>query len=114
MRDSVGIVIALVVFSAWMLAWVRWNRNIYKRRHRRRHPLVQEVSFTHDTRGRRIVAPPGTLTRRGETVVWIDPSDEVKHYESGASDELERDPLAAFARDARRRELAGQRHTRAA
>jgi len=71
----------LALFTVLTLGWVRWNRNIYRRRHRRKAPLVQAVSFVQDTQGRTIVAPPELRERSGEIVVSLTgPELGVKRY----------------------------------
>ncbi len=91
-----GIGILLVAFTVLTLAWVRWNRNIYRRRHRRVAPLVVPVSFAHDTQGRQIAAPLRLGQSAGEIVVSLDATRNVKRYE-----------LRGATVDAPRRSVAG-------
>ena len=62
------------------IGWVRWNRSIYRRRHRRTAPIVVNVGFSHDTLGRPIAAPPGLLEAPGQIFVAVDTATGVKSY----------------------------------
>lgn len=71
-----------IVFATLGVAWVAWNRNIYRRRHRRTSAIVTPVAFTHDTTGRQIAAAPGIQEASGTIVVDIDPESGRKTYRS--------------------------------
>ena len=82
-----GIVMIVAVLGAFAVAtpaWVAWNRNIYRRRHRRTKPLVMEVAFDEDALGRRIVADPGVRTAPGRIVVEVDETGRAKTYRVAA------------------------------
>jgi hypothetical protein len=68
--------LALAVLS---VAWVRWNQDIYRRRHRRRTPLIAAVQFEKDAVGRRIVAPPEGLDG-SRILIRVDGATAVKSY----------------------------------
>lgn len=72
--------VMLIVFALATPAWVAWNRNIYRRRHRRTTALVREVDFERDALGRTIAADPGVRTASGEIVVEVDGDDRTKRY----------------------------------
>jgi hypothetical protein len=70
----------LAAAFALCLGWVRWNRGIYRRRHRRTEPIRRTVSFDRDALGRPIDAAPVDWLREAAIVeVEID-SDDVKSY----------------------------------
>jgi hypothetical protein len=87
--DLYGIGGTFLTFTMLSLVWVKWNRSIYGRRHRRRAATLVLVAFSHDTLGRRISALPGLRRRAGEIVVSIDPADNVKHYHPAATQRKE-------------------------
>lgn len=62
------------------IAWVRWNRDIHRRRHRRTAPIVQPVDFTRDVLGRPVAAAGDLLDEPGRIVVCVDPVTGVKFY----------------------------------
>lgn len=73
---TVGSGFALAVLST---AWVRWNQNIYRRRHNRHKPLLAEVQFELDAVGRQIIAESDE--RKGsQIVISVDRAAAVKHY----------------------------------
>ncbi len=79
-----SICLIAIILAAWIvltICWVRWNRNIYARRHRRNTPVRQEVSFDQDTLGRPIKAPGGIRAAEGQIMVSVD-GDGNKRYES--------------------------------
>jgi hypothetical protein len=75
--DVVVIAGTLALFGVLTPLWVGWNRNIYRRRHRRTTPISHEVDFTRDKLGRRIVAERGVaLGRRivpADTMIGANP-----------------------------------------
>lgn len=78
-----SITLIAIILAAWIaftVCWVRWNRNIYARRHRRTTPVRQEVSFTEDSLGRPIVAPGGIRAADGQIIVSVD-EDGAKRYD---------------------------------
>ncbi|HWI06493.1 MAG TPA: hypothetical protein VNT54_03125 [Solirubrobacteraceae bacterium] len=62
------------------IGWIRWNRSIYRRRHRRSSPIVMNVDFSHDSLGRPIVAPPGVSEAHGQVFVSVDADNAIKSY----------------------------------
>ena len=68
-----------VAFGVLCVVWLRWNRNIYRRRHRRRAAIVAEVQVTADALGRRIVGLDERRHAR-HVIVDVDGSARVKHY----------------------------------
>jgi len=81
-----GIAGTLVLFTGLTLGWVSWNRNIYRRRHRRTVAPVQPVSVARDTQGRRITASADHDRRRGEIVISLaGPALDVKSYAFGCA-----------------------------
>ena len=80
---------ALVVraggYWAGVTAWVAWNRNIYRRRHRRTEPIAVDVSFERDSLGRVVAADPLLILHPAEIVVKVSEDDQVKHYRAVAS-----------------------------
>ncbi len=77
-------VVALVgagalAFGAFCVVWLRWNRSIYRRRHRRRAAVVADVQVTADALGRRIVGLDERRHAR-HVIVDVDGSARVKHY----------------------------------
>ena len=85
------IAIILAVWIVFTIAWVRWNRNIYSRRHRRTSPVRQEVSFYEDTLGRPIKALGGIRAAEGQIIVSVD-DDGNKRYDSAQRRRLPRLP----------------------
>jgi membrane protein implicated in regulation of membrane protease activity len=75
------LVLLLVVWSCFSVAWVAWSRNIYRRRHNRTKPVVREVDFTHDALGRRVLAPPEVVAVGGGHVLVTIGDDGVKRYQ---------------------------------
>jgi hypothetical protein len=68
-----------VIFAAASVAWIKWNRNIYGRRHNRLTPIVAGVQFEIDAVGRTIVA--SDEDRKADyVVVRIDSAAAEKHY----------------------------------
>ncbi|MDQ3630490.1 MAG: hypothetical protein M3417_04270 [Actinomycetota bacterium] len=89
-KELIGIAGTLAAFTVLTLGWVRWNRDIYRRRHRRTVALVQPVSFARDTLGRRITASADLRHRRGEIVISLTGSErDVKCYTAGRAVEGE-------------------------
>lgn len=97
--ELTGIAGTLAAFTVLTLGWVRWNRNIYRRRHRRTAALVQPVSFARDTLGRRITASADLHHRRGEIVISLAGSKrDVKCYTPGRA--IDDKPLPQIGREA--------------
>lgn len=70
-----SICLIAVILAAWVvftICWVRWNRNIYARRHRRTAPVRQEVAFDEDSLGRPISAASGIRAAEGQIIVSVD------------------------------------------
>jgi hypothetical protein len=67
-----------LALAALSMIWVRWNQDIYRRRHRRRTPLIAPVQFETDAVGRRIVAADGLDGSR--IVIRIDRAAALKRY----------------------------------
>ena len=77
-----SICLIAIILAAWVvltICWVRWNRNIYARRHRRTAPVRQEVAFDEDSLGRPIRASSGIRAAEGQIIVRVD-SDGAKTY----------------------------------
>lgn len=84
--ELLGLVGTLLLFTGLTLGWVRWNRNIYRRRHRRTAALVKPVSVAEDTLGRRITASADPYLRRGEiTISLVGSERDVKCYAFGGA-----------------------------
>jgi hypothetical protein len=82
---GVGLIFALL--AAWVcfsIAWVEWNRSIYRRRHRRTRPIERELTFTHDALGRPVAAPAGLALLRGQLIVSVD-AEGVKRFRPAAA-----------------------------
>jgi hypothetical protein len=77
---TVAVVLGVtIVFAGLCVGWVSWNRNIYRRRHNRRVPIVSDVQFDSDALGRLIVASDeGRLA--SHLIVEIDAAASRKHY----------------------------------
>lgn len=99
------IFVLLAGWACFSLAWVAWCRNIYRRRHRRTRPLQRPIDFSADTLGRKILAPPGIGSARGQVILSVDASG-AKRYRLArepeqsppATDSL-RTPLAEVGRE---------------
>lgn len=92
-----SICLIAVILAGWIVftvCWVRWNRNIYSRRHRRTAPVRKEVSFTQDSLGRPISAPGGIRAAEGQIIVDVD-DDGAKTYEPERRSILPRLPSVA-------------------
>lgn len=70
-----------IALAALSVAWVRWNQDIYRRRHRRLTPLVADVQFELDAVGRHVVAASDVLAG-SRIVIRIDEAG-VKRYLHG-------------------------------
>jgi hypothetical protein len=68
-----------VTFATASVGWIRWNRNIYSRRHNRLTPIVAGIQFEFDAVGRTIVASDEGR-QANHVVVRIDPAAAEKHY----------------------------------
>lgn len=78
-----SICLIAIILGTWILftiGWVRWNRNIYDRRHRRTTPVRMEVGFEHDSLGRPIRASGGIRAAEGQVLISVD-EDGAKRYE---------------------------------
>jgi len=75
-----GLVVVLAIYGIYVTGWVAWNRNIYRRRHRRTEALEIEVGFERDSLGRSINADPRLVLHPGEVVVTVSDDEQVKHY----------------------------------
>lgn len=79
---GVSLLVAVAAaFTALTPAWVWWNRNIYRRRHRRRTPLVREVGMERDALGRELLVAPEVLLNPTEVRVTVDSGGAVKRYD---------------------------------
>jgi hypothetical protein len=77
-----GVELILALLAVWVcfsIAWVEWNRSIYRRRHRRTRPIERELDFTRDSLGRPVIASPGLASARGQLIVSVD-AEGVKRY----------------------------------
>jgi hypothetical protein len=74
------IAIFLAITALFTPTWVWWNRNIYRRRHRRKMPLLRSVDFTEDALGRRIAAAPDELARAAEIEISVTDEGRIKVY----------------------------------
>lgn len=83
-----GIGVYGIAFAAIGVAWIAWNRNIYRRRHRRTSAITTPVAFTHDTTGRQIAASPGIQEASGTIIVDVDPESGRKTYRSAGRAQL--------------------------
>jgi hypothetical protein len=68
-----------LTFATASVAWIKWNRNIYSRRHNRLTPIVTDIQFEVDALGRTIVAS-NEGRQANHIVVVIDPTADEKHY----------------------------------
>ena len=83
------------ILGVWILftiCWVRWNRNIYARRHRRNSPVRQEVAFYQDTLGRPILAPGGIRAAEGQVIVSVDGAGNKRYDRARRAPRLPRIP----------------------
>ena len=96
----------LAAFCLATPAWVAWNRNIYKRRHRRTSAIVRPVAFERDWTGRRVVPVRGARHHVGEVVVDLATAGglEVKTYEPTTPPAPEWETTRWFGDDERRRD----------
>jgi hypothetical protein len=78
----IAIAVTVVLFAGLAPAWVHWNRNIYRRRHRRTSAIKRSVQLDHDTLGRTVVLGPGVNVTDREIVVTADSQANVKHYDA--------------------------------
>lgn len=77
-----GVLLIAVILVAWTLftiCWVTWNRNIYRRRHRRGDPVVVEVEVDEDTLGRPVIGARKARDHAGQIVISVD-EEGSKHY----------------------------------
>jgi len=75
-----GLVVLLATYGIYVVAWVAWNRNIYRRRHRRTEAVEIEVGFERDALGRSINADPRLVLHPGEVIVTVSDDEQVKQY----------------------------------
>lgn len=78
-----SICLIAIILAAWIvftIAWVKWNRNIYARRHRRTTPVRMEVEMAEDSLGRPIVASGGIRAAEGQIFIDVDESDRKRYY----------------------------------
>lgn len=71
------------VFGAYAVlvpAWVRWNRSIYRRRHRRTSSVQVPVDFGHDMMGRTVAVAPELDLDPPTIVVTVSEDDSTKLY----------------------------------
>lgn len=59
---------------------VWWNRNIYRRHHKRRSPIICEVGFKTDRLGRKLLIRPAVLLHPTRVTVDLDEANETKRY----------------------------------
>ena len=101
-----GILLLVAIAAAYSLltpGWVWWNRNIYRRRHRRRSALEREVAMDRDTLGRRLLIAPEVLLNPAVVRVTVDADGTVKRYDVPPPVQLEPpayDPLQIPLREA--------------
>jgi len=74
----------LLAYSLLVPAWVRWNRNIFRRRHRRTAAAVHPVDFSHDMLGRTVAVAPELDLDPKTIVVTVSGDDATKLYRAGA------------------------------
>ncbi len=91
------ILVLLVLWAVFSVAWVAWSRNIYRRRHRRTTPVRHEVDFTQDTLGRRVVAAPEVTAAHGGHVLVTVSEDGVKRYQPALKSAPEPAPRVRWA-----------------
>jgi hypothetical protein len=84
------ILVMLVVWTLFTLVWVAWNRNIYRRRHRRTTAVQRALSFERDPLGRRVLAPAGIGEARGQILITIE-ADAVKRYSLAPDSRIRRE-----------------------
>jgi hypothetical protein len=81
--DGVQLIAVLVAaFGLVTPVWVWWNRNIYRRRHRRTAPMVRPVQFERDSLGRRLVISSGVRLNPAEVIVTAGEDGASKRYEA--------------------------------
>jgi hypothetical protein len=68
-----------VTFATASVGWIKWNRNIYGRRHNRLTPVASGIQFEVDAVGRTIVACDEGR-QANHVVVRIDAAAAEKHY----------------------------------
>jgi multisubunit Na+/H+ antiporter MnhE subunit len=73
----------LLAYSLLVPAWVRWNRSIYRRRHRRNAPVQVPVDFGHDRLGRTVAIAPEVELDPSTVVVTVSADDSTKLYTAG-------------------------------
>ena len=72
--------VGALVFATLTPLWVRWNRNIYRRRHSRRSPIVHHVAFETDRLGRDLVISPEVHLNPTRITVDLDQTTGTKRY----------------------------------
>jgi multisubunit Na+/H+ antiporter MnhE subunit len=73
----------LVAYSVAVPAWVRWNRSIYRRRHRRTSSVEVPMDFSHDRLGRTVALAPELDLDPSTIVVTVSEDDATKLYRAG-------------------------------
>jgi hypothetical protein len=72
--------VGVVGYATLTPLWVRWNRNIYRRHHNRRSPIVCDVDFKTDRLGRKLLISPAVLLHPTLITVDLDETNGTKRY----------------------------------
>jgi hypothetical protein len=78
-----ALAVVLGAYAVMVPAWVRWNRAIYRRRHRRTSPVQIPVDFSHDMMGRTVAVAPELALYPPMIVVTVSEDDSTKLYRAG-------------------------------
>jgi hypothetical protein len=73
----------LAGYAVLVPAWVRWNRAIYRRRHRRTTSVQVPVDFRQDMMGRTVSVAPELDLDPATIVVTVSEDDSTKLYRAG-------------------------------
>jgi hypothetical protein len=73
------IAVFVTIWAGFTIAWVEWNRSIYRRRHRRTTPLDLDVEMHEDSLGRSVLGAAAAQTSAGQIFISVD-REGLKHY----------------------------------
>jgi hypothetical protein len=71
---------AVLGYGIFTPLWVWWNRNIYRRRHERRSPIVCHAGLTTDRLGRKLSISPAVLLHPARIAIDLDETKKTKRY----------------------------------